>query len=286
MILQKSYDDIPKFFRRRFFRVVVPFIFFIIVYELYKGVFDIFTMIKDVYYNEVMYHLWFVYMILELYLFAPIISGAINTFSEQKVNYALKVWLGVSAIATFQYAILGVPPSAQAILEYVGYFFAGWAIHFQKLKLPRLNSKSIFLSLGAIVVLLACLEIFYTRNFNMTFYYDKFCDQYSLAIVIGSMLIFKYFRDNEDFFRGHSKLSNFISKIGALTYGGYLIHVLMLDNVKKIFINSDTFLAINGVPFIQSHIVLAILSCCAVTFILSLVIIKIFSLRPILRRFT
>ena len=281
MILQKPVDDIGNFFRRRFSRVAVPFIFFVIVYELYKGTTDISLMLKDVWHQEVMYHLWFVYMILEMYIFVPIISGSINTFSQQKLNYTFKVWLGISLLSTFSYVIADGQLAKQFIIEFVGYFLAGWAIHNQKLNLPRLSCKSTFLAIGAIVGLLTCLTIFYTRYVTLTFYYNVFFESYSIAIVSGSILIFKYFREHEDFFRRHYKLSNFLSQIGALTYGGYLIHILILSKIRNFFVTSDT-----GAAFFISHPVTANLFCFMLTALLSLAIIKIFKLTPVLRRFT
>ena len=286
MLLLKPVDDIGKFFRRRFSRVVVPFIFFVIVYELYKGTTDISLMLKDFYHKDVMFHLWFVYMILEMYLFVPIISGVIDTFSQQKLNYTFKVWLGISALATFSYAIRDGQLDTQFIVEFVGYFLAGWAIHNQKLNLPRLSGRATFFILCAIVLLIACLTIFYTSPLKMTSYYGLFCEPYSIAVVLGSLLMFKYFREQEDFFRVHYKLSNFISQISTLTYGGYLIHVLILLSLRPFFVNSDTFLAINGVSFLIGHPVMATLFWFMLTVILSLAIIKIFKLIPVLRRFT
>jgi surface polysaccharide O-acyltransferase-like enzyme len=77
-----SLDTILK---KRFFRVIIPFIFWSISYILFSitlkilhngelDFFNVFTFVIDQLKNGSSYHLWFVYMLLGIYLFIPIIG--------------------------------------------------------------------------------------------------------------------------------------------------------------------------------------------------------------------
>ena len=278
MILQKNYDDIKNFFSKRLSRIVVPFIFWATIYEFHKGITDIQIMLNDLFFQNVMYHFWFIYMILTIYLFVPIISDILGKLTQYKLNYIFILWLFFSAIVSFEYLMMQGFSGNYFLVEFIGYFIAGWLIHNQKIKFLHLNGLATFFSVCGIIGFLGGLVILYTTKLQS--YYESFFEPYFIAVVIGSLLIFKYFRENEDFFQRYKRYGKFLSQLSILTYGGYLIHILVLDRIK------DLFFAYNGQMFVAVHPVIATLACAVLTSVVSLLIIKIFSLIPILRRFT
>ena len=85
-------DEPAQFFRKRFTRVVIPFIFWCIAYSFYqffRGQVDFTTACTNILKIPVNFgtqvgHLWYVYMLMGLYLFAPIISPWLkNSFSKE-----------------------------------------------------------------------------------------------------------------------------------------------------------------------------------------------------------
>ena len=278
MILQNNIDDLKKFFTRRFAKVVVPFLLWGLIYEFYKGVTDFHAILKDFFFQNVMYHLWFVYTIILLYLFAPIIESAVKNLTQQKLKYIFGLWIFFSMLVSFEYATTQGYSGIYILVEFSGYFIAGWIVHNQKFKLLNLDGLKIFLLDIFIFGSLTYLVIFYTEKLSQ--YYENFFEPYFILIVIGSVLTFKYFRGKEEFFRRHINFSNFLSKVSILTYGGYLVHILTLEYTKQIFLFND------GIFSATPHPVISTLACAALTGILSLLIIKILNLLPILKYFT
>lgn len=88
-----------QFFSRRFTRVVVPFVIWCALYAVYRwlrgqterGLLGDLAHIPINFGVEVG-HLWYVYMLLGLYLFAPVISPWLQTASRRAVECFLGVW--------------------------------------------------------------------------------------------------------------------------------------------------------------------------------------------------
>lgn len=74
--------DNQQFFKKRFSRVIIPFVFWCMLYAFYHyflseaTLHNVFNNILKIpiNYGVQIGHLWFVYMLLGLYLFAPVIS--------------------------------------------------------------------------------------------------------------------------------------------------------------------------------------------------------------------
>jgi surface polysaccharide O-acyltransferase-like enzyme len=93
-------NDVPAFFKKRFSRIGIPFVLWCIFYVLYfylRGYADLTTTLINIANIPINYgahigHLWFVYMLLGIYLFAPIISPWIQTASRKSMELYLVLW--------------------------------------------------------------------------------------------------------------------------------------------------------------------------------------------------
>jgi surface polysaccharide O-acyltransferase-like enzyme len=89
-----------QFLKRRFTRVAIPFVLWCIVYAFYQFftekialsvVFGHIAKIPVNYGTEIG-HLWYVYMLLGIYLFAPIISPWLEKASKGSIEFYLALW--------------------------------------------------------------------------------------------------------------------------------------------------------------------------------------------------
>jgi surface polysaccharide O-acyltransferase-like enzyme len=93
-------NDTRLFFKKRFSRVAIPFVLWCILYAFYyyfTGAANINTTLVNILHIPINYgvdigHLWFVYMLLGLYLFAPILSPWIQTASKKGMELYLILW--------------------------------------------------------------------------------------------------------------------------------------------------------------------------------------------------
>ena len=104
-------DDTATFFKRRFTRVVIPFIFWLVLYAVIPqwggswAEMDLGANLKGILLNfpGIAGHLWFVYMLLGVYLLMPIISPWIKTLSKRGEEIFIGVWFLTTFIPFLRY---------------------------------------------------------------------------------------------------------------------------------------------------------------------------------------
>lgn len=92
--------NLLSFFSKRLQRVVAPFVCWCIVYALSgwgQGAYDGWTALRNVAHIPLNYgtevgHLWFVYMLLGVYLFSPLVSPWVTSASQGHMQAYLGVW--------------------------------------------------------------------------------------------------------------------------------------------------------------------------------------------------
>lgn len=103
-IVASSYLQFPlhyqagEFFRRRAVRVLVPFLFWTVVYALVWG--EPVQNFKDLLlnFNYAAGHLWFVYMLIGLYLIMPLLSPWAEKVGKKELQVYLGIWLFTTLI--------------------------------------------------------------------------------------------------------------------------------------------------------------------------------------------
>jgi surface polysaccharide O-acyltransferase-like enzyme len=93
-------EEMTPFFKKRFTRVVVPFVIWCALYAVYgvlRGQSTWAAAVTNILHIPVNYgtevgHLWYVYMLIGLYLFAPIISPWVATTNRKGLEFYLAIW--------------------------------------------------------------------------------------------------------------------------------------------------------------------------------------------------
>ncbi|MGF7080100.1 acyltransferase [Mucilaginibacter sp. UYCu711] len=128
LTLHRDYE-LGAFLKKRLSRVVVPFLFWSLVYVGYSWYIeeisfdaDTWTNIKQVLHQlkyGSSYHLWYVYMLIGLYFFIPIISKFVRNATKREIEYFLGMWLIIMFIS--QPIIMRFNPQVDL------HYFAGYA---------------------------------------------------------------------------------------------------------------------------------------------------------------
>lgn len=108
LLLGKDYEP-GYFLKRRFSRVVVPALFWMLVYSVYNHLVKgtpatVADAIRGIVERPVHYHLWFIYLIIGLYMVYPILRPWVRSASERDYWY----FFGACIIGTWVYKILWV----------------------------------------------------------------------------------------------------------------------------------------------------------------------------------
>jgi surface polysaccharide O-acyltransferase-like enzyme len=132
LLLGKDYP-LPDFLKRRFSRVVIPAIFWMLIYSFYNYMANgspssIGAALKGIFTGPVHYHLWFIYLIIGLYLVYPIIRPWARTASNQDYLYFFVMWsIGTwiyKALAVFGQMTIGI--YFELFTNNCGYFVMGY----------------------------------------------------------------------------------------------------------------------------------------------------------------
>jgi surface polysaccharide O-acyltransferase-like enzyme len=149
LLLHREYE-LGYFLKRRFSRILWPFLLWTWIYIGYSWYNGDLNFTGDVWGNihiilhqfkyGAFYHLWYVYMLIGLYLFVPVISKFVRNATDTEIGYFLVVWF-VVMIFTQPYLSRYWPQvDVHYFTGYVGYLVLGHYLAFKEL--PAINLKT------------------------------------------------------------------------------------------------------------------------------------------------
>ncbi|MDB5141024.1 MAG: yiaH 1 [Mucilaginibacter sp.] len=232
LLLHREYE-IGSFLKKRLSRVVVPFLFWSLVYIWYAWYNEEISFGSDVWTNIKLvlhllkvgssYHLWYVYMLIGLYFFIPVIGKFVRNATEQEVLYFLVVWFAVMTIT--QPYLMRFNPSVDMhyFAGYAGYLVLGHYLAFKDFNIKNLRLWMILLFVCSIALIAVGSRLIIAYpNLPGTMFYEPV----SPAVLMLSASIFMVFKYTLP------KVPPVIIRIrdfaGKYNYGIYLGHALVL----------------------------------------------------------
>lgn len=228
-------ESTPLFFHRRFTRLLMPLVLWSAIYVVYFHKYT--TLLMGV--NWTSGHLWFMYMLLGLYAFAPVISPWLRQTSALEERWFLLAW-GVTLLLPF--VRLSFPQvwgeafwnsigGAYYFSGYLGYFVLG---HYLRFHLSLRPVFSRILGLGLLLV-------------GYGFTYWGFASRLSWAHSISELeLTWSYLTANvalmtlgwyllvKDLPQPGIHAQRWLGRLSQLSFGVYLVHILVLEQVHRL----------------------------------------------------
>lgn len=271
-----------QFFKRRFTRILIPFIIWSLFYAavpMWMGRLDgnVWERVARIFYsfNDDSGHLWYIYMLIGIYAIVPIISPWLKQVSKRGIEIFLAVWF-LTTSGPYLRVIFGeiwgecAWNAFHAFYYYSG--FIGYVVlgYYIREHLTWRRSKSITIGATLTVVgWVATSGIFYYRSgisgeyaFVETPF--NFCSFNIALLTFGMFLLFK----NINFSRG--RILPAVTDMSVLSYGIYLIHIFILG-----------FCAAWIMPLLDGF--WAMISVAALTFLISYAVCKILSYIPVIK---
>ena len=275
--------DVNTFFKKRMSRVVFPFMIWCVLYAIYFFLTNQSTLsgiltnsLKTfVNFGTDVGHLWFVYMLLGIYLFAPIISPWVQTASRKNIELYLILWavsLSIPYIHLIFPQIWGEAYWNRTPMLYYFSGFMGYAILAAYIRRFHLAPQPWNYSLGVLLILAGYAITAYgflqrlpTEKMVITLELTWGFETINVAMMTaGIFLILK----NINPFKNNRAAQSAILDISSKTYGVYLAHIMLLNAVHS-WLNPYFSSAAIKVPLIA-----------LVTFILTFIVIKVLSYLP------
>ncbi|MCU0325642.1 MAG: acyltransferase family protein [Spirosomaceae bacterium] len=267
-LLLGKYKNLNDFLSKRFSRIFIPFLVWTIIYMLWGNFFgvlptektklELIDILKKILTGGAggSGHLWFVYMLLGLYLFSPIISRWITQATQQEVKFFLIVWLISCTVYPYFEKYLGIKINFEIryFSGYVGYFVLGYFLgNYQFDSSPK---KVGFISLLIFLIswLVTFVGIYFATIANKKIYESSLFDYLSPAVIamsITAFLTFKYLLNIEF-------LPNLTAQLDKFSYGMYLMHLIPVKVLsREFYINFKWIHPSIGIPtqFILSTLI-------------------------------
>ncbi|MCD7974116.1 MAG: acyltransferase family protein [Candidatus Azobacteroides sp.] len=274
-------DSLSVFFKKRFTRVAVPFVVWCILYALYglvKGEATVgetgLNILKiPVNYGTEVGHLWYVYMLIGLYLVFPVISPWLQIVSCKVLTSYLLIWGGTLLLPYIHQVfpeVLGECFWNQTPLLYYFSGLLGYAVLGFYIKKFCTQPKTSCRLWGILLLLsgwVVTAGVFYHRISTQEYVWDLELSWGYETLNVAFMAIGLFFL-LKDMSAGNSWISKSITSISNMSYGMYLVHIMVLNFFYWVF---------NG-RIEEIWLLLSVLSVC--TFVVSYFIIRILSYLP------
>lgn len=215
--------DTRHFYGRRVARLCAPLLFWTLFYLFWhslldwwnSGHVDVSFWPRKVAQGEPYYHLWYLYMVVGLYLFAPLVRALYVRSSVPARKMWLAGILGIAVLDTIYRQFSGTRPGffLTWFLPYLGYFLAGRMLLDGELRIPRpglVLLASVLATAGGVYALST------PHTLNVYFY-----DSFSITVLMMSLAAFQWIVNSPGMPR--------LAALTPLTFGVYLIHPIFLD---------------------------------------------------------
>ena len=276
-LLVPVHGDVICFFKRRLVRVVIPFIIWSILYATLPYIWggmegpDVIDSLAHLAYNfnDASGHMWFVYMLIGLYLFMPVISPWLEKVDKKFELWFLALWF-ISSFFPYIRTAVGYVYGESYWNEYnmLWYFsgFLGYLVlaHYirQHLKWDRTKRITIGITLYLIGYFITA-SIWYNRiptaeTLQQLELSWRFCTPNVIMMSFGVFIII------QEIFSRRNFENKIVKEISNLSYGIYLMHIFILGAVYSLlngfFPTHTTILLVGFLTFISCCIISKLVS--------------------------
>ena len=236
--------DYSTFLKKRFTRILFPYVAFNIFYNIYfyfRGFFELKAMLLNIpkkFINFSIGHLWYIYMIIGVYLYVPIITPWIKTAEKKHFYYYFVIWIISSFYGYLHLIYDGIWGEAfwnksTIVQSFIGY--SGYAVLGAFIKL-HLKENNLYI-LGIVSYIagtsFTMFGYFYrreeattTEEIEVTWRFD------STNVALASFGVFLLLRRLECKNKIITKIFN---DLALKSYGMYLIHIFFIHLFGYIF---------------------------------------------------
>ncbi len=226
-------ETLRQFYRKRMHRILIPLIFWVIVYS-FINVFYYHQSVSKAWHLVVIgkpfYQMWYLYMLLGLYLITPFLRNLIQRFSSRTVTIMACCAL-LLAILWNLFVYIPIERPGYFIfwcLKYVGYFLLGYQLSLLTIKKLHVSIPILCLILSILVTAVGTFMALPTHGPNVRFYLYGYL---SPSVVIMSLSAFVLFLK-----MGSNKNWNYCMRnLSMYTLGIYLIHPALIIVVESFY---------------------------------------------------
>jgi surface polysaccharide O-acyltransferase-like enzyme len=245
IFLQIKNEALGVFLKKRFVKIIIPLLAWSFVYILFRKyiLHEDLNIIKHIilsFFHKEYYHLWFLYTLIGIYLFLPILKVFIEYSSRNLQYYFIAIFIISSVIIPIITDIyfIQIPNYLIMMQGFVGYLVLGYI-------LSTITITNIFFYLALFFIILStsltAIGTYYL-SLNDGVFNSFLYDSFSLTTIIQSssyFIVLKYLFE-KIYYKNYKLSHKFIVTLSITSFGIYLVHPLVMWYLEnKINISLD-----------------------------------------------
>lgn len=263
-------ESLSIFFIKRLRRVLIPFVFWAIVFLLWRSIYQgehipFPAALKIMTSGPIYYHLWFIYMLLGLYLVTPVLRVWVKGAEQKDLLYFLVLWFVAASVVPFINRFFHIRVGIDFVVTtyYVGYFVLGYYLHNYPIP-EKFNWLSLAAFAGGLFLTIFG-TYFLTVRHNGEF--DGYLFSYlSPNVVLMSVFLFDRLRKAPLKFMQQkgNRLTWIVAIVSSTSFSVFLMHPIVLELLDRGYggynLNAKFIHPLIGIPLS----VIVIISICIV----------------------
>lgn len=281
LVPMKEGQTAMEFYKRRAWRILPAFLFFMVVYSTVPMLWDQIdreTSVRDLSrialnFPTLAGHLWFMYPLISLYLFIPVISPWLIKATAREERFFISLFL-ISTLMPYLNRFFGEVWGQCFWNEFhLLWYFSGYLgylvlahyirVHLDWSRSKRLYAGAALTAVGAVWTILSFYlqavpgELHDTPVLEIGW---SFCTINCVMLTTGAFLLFTCIRKSET--------PRIVADLSNMSYGMYLMHILWLGMWVRVFKDSLGLPTVAAIPAIAAC---TFVSCYVATKFLSLI---------------
>lgn len=281
LVPMKEGQTAMEFYKRRAWRILPAFLFFMVVYSTVPMLWDQIdreTSVRDLSrialnFPTLAGHLWFMYPLISLYLFIPVISPWLTKATAREERFFISLFL-ISTLMPYLNRFFGEVWGQCFWNEFhLLWYFSGYLgylvlahyirVHLDWSRSKRLYAGAALTAVGAVWTILSFYlqavpgELHDTPVLEIGW---SFCTINCVMLTTGAFLLFTCIRKSET--------PRIVADLSNMSYGMYLMHILWLGMWVRVFKDSLGLPTVAAIPAIAAC---TFVSCYVATKFLSLI---------------
>jgi surface polysaccharide O-acyltransferase-like enzyme len=287
-LIDRAYQLGPaRFLRRRAARMLVPLLLWSVVYLLWRSYANgeqipLSSFPALILTGPVYYHLWFIYLLVGLYLLAPILAMYVKAASRRSLAYFLLLWVAAGSLLPvaerfWGFELYPTGGATDSAFRYVGYFVLGHLLRDVPVRAGQrwLLGGAFLLGLAATAGGTYYLTV--VRNGGV---FDGLLYEY-YSINVGLMAVAAYLGckgiRTPKLLRGSRLPKRLVHFVALCVPGMYLVHAMVISALGRgmagVVLDGRSFDPVIGVPLFA-----------LVVFVISFAVTAVIRAVPLVRR--
>ena len=267
----KKNEELGVFFKKRFSKILTPFVFWSLFYLVWKVYVDqweddFLLGFKQLLHTPSYYHLWFLYSLVTLYFIVPVLRFVTVKTNNSILAYFLGGWFLAAFIVPILYDKVGFSWSfdLRFFTGYSGYLVLGYWLGNLKINQRQAQIAILIFIVAYLVTIFGTHSISMEGGYTNEYFYENF-SLTVLAMAASQFIYLKYWFERMDW----TKTGKQIQTLGGLAFGIYLVHPLIITILNQgrlgFVVDVSTMSASYGVPLVS---LLVFLMSAALTWVL------------------